>query len=343
MNNSKTNRVRFITAAYGENYVGLLLTNIYSIITSNPHGQITVIWEDIETPKIDLLKKAFPKVEFIKSCFNFGDNFIKRISSKTKIWELVARKYIDQYICFIDSDTLVLKDITHFFDDEFDIAFTYKDEQFPLNTGVILVKNTHKTLLFFKLWRENTCQILNSRDTLKIANSLEYPYGAADQMALYNILHYKKGVDRYAVSISNNQLMFKGIPCSILNETNSRPISNKHHVIHYKGGWRPILRDGFNFTKNRTKKDSFEMYILYLKTYLKAVELLKKYDTGISYKDFKIKIPFYLNLKTLEENKILYDIHSVFKKIAYFKFFFLYIVKKIINKIVKKIVNKDEN
>lgn len=309
-------QVVFGIAIYGERHLGMLLTNIFSIINCNPKAKIIVFWQDIDDKFIDILSKAFP-VEFFKTNFSFWQDSIKRISSKTVIWKLIAHHVFTQrykYLCLIDTDVLVIKDVSNYFNNYiFDILFTYKNERWSLNTGVLLIKVSQKSVNFFEEWENLTFSIINDKTLLKQSTSKRFPYGGADQMALYKMLGYVKGKKEYKIKIKKFIIDFNGIPCKELNETNSTKITNKTYIIHYKGGWQPILLEGKNFTKNRTKKDSWEMYILYLKTYINSVKFInRKLNSHYSLKTFKVKIPFYLTRDNLEERKILYYLYYLY-------------------------------
>jgi len=298
--------IRFVTSCYGDDYIGLLLTNIFSISQSNPQADISVLWEQLDEKKISLLKQAFPKVDFVEADFDIKGSFIERISNKTKLWEMAVKQYPEEYLCLLDCDTLVRKDISDFYNQEFDIIFTDKEGVFPLNTGVMLVKNSASVINFFTQWREQTIAVIQDKIAFKKANSLDYPYGGADQMAFYTLIGYKKGKKEHIFSNNDQKIVLQAISCELLNETRSTQVTEQTHVIHYKGGWRPILLEGGGFTKNRPKQTSWGMYLLFLKTYLQAISQLNKIDKEIVYQDFNIKIPFYLNKDKLEENKWLY-------------------------------------
>jgi len=188
--------------------------------------------------------------------------------------------------------------------------FTHKpDEQFPINTGVILCRNTEHTISFFDLWRDETIKIINTPELFSIANSINHHYGGADQMSICSIFEYEKQKKRYDIRINNDMLTIKPIHCKVLNETNSTQITEQTHIIHYKGGWQPVLLEGMNFTKDRTRDNSKDMYLLYLNTYKKAVEyvndlLNKKYSLSF----FRIIVPFYMN-EDLSEKMIYYWIY----------------------------------
>ncbi|MBL7131191.1 MAG: hypothetical protein ISS45_07305 [Candidatus Omnitrophica bacterium] len=293
----------------------MLLANIYSIIQSNPDSRITVFWQDIEERFIRNIIKAFKHVTFIETNFDLTTDPIKKISSKTLFWNYAAQIYPHNNICFLDVDTLVIKNIGHFFEKDFDIVFTYKDDQFPLNTGVMLCKSD-KYPLFFQRWEEDTFKIITSPDLNKKANSPEYPYGGADQMSFYEMLRYNSNQTEYFISTNGQKLLLKGLPCEILNETGSKPITKSTHIIHYKGGWQPILIDGKNFSKIRNKNESWEMYILYLKTFLESLNLLNnKSNKYFEPKDLNITIPFYINRDTLKERKWAYLLYSYYDRL----------------------------
>ncbi|MGD8522334.1 MAG: hypothetical protein PVF56_14395 [Desulfobacterales bacterium] len=317
----KKHTVRFIITIFGNKHIGMLITNIYSILRSNPGSHITVFWQDIEEHIIKAIMKSFETVLFSKTNFDFSSDPIKRISSKTHLWNYAVQKYPNDYLCILDVDTLVIKSIQHFFDQDFDIIYTYKEGQFPLNTGVMLCKGNNYPF-FFKLWKEETFKIINNLELYNKANSPQYPYGGADQMSLFKLLCYDPNKKTYEVAVYGQKLVFRGMPCDILNEVHSKNITEKIHIIHYKGWWQKIILEGQNFQKKiRTKRLSWEMYILYLKTFKESLEFIC-IRTKMRYKpkDFNIVIPIYLNTSTFTEVKCLYFLYSYCNRlISFFK------------------------
>lgn len=302
--------VRFIITIFGNKHVGMLVTDIYSILQSNPGSPIAVFWQDIDKRYIEPVMSGFKTVTFTKTNFDFASDPVKRIASKTLLWNYAAKTYHPDKICLLDVDTLVIKNIYHLFDQDFDIIFTYKDGRWPLNTGVLLCKG-EKYPLFFQKWVEDTTEIINDRESSAKANSLEYPYGAADQMSLFDLLCYNHNQTEYTPRIAGQNLTFVGVPCEILNEVHSKAIADSTHIIHYKGGWQNILLEGQNFTKYRTKAVSWEMYILYLKTFMKSIEYINN-NTNIRYQpeDFGVVIPGYVDTSTFKENRFLYFLYA---------------------------------
>ncbi len=328
--------MRIITTVFGKEYIGMLISNLYSISKSNPIADVTVIWEDIPDKYICPVKKCFKNYEFIETKIGFTKDPAKRIASKTILWQMGVDRYPGELLALIDVDTLIIKDITHFFEEfNYDIIYTYKNEQFPLNTGVLLCNNSTKTRLFFKKWKEETFGIFKKPDLLIQATNSSFPYGAVDQMAFYRVIVYKHNSTKYCVNLGSHKVKLLGIPCKTLNETNSTAITKENHIIHYKGGWQNILIKGLNFTKKRPKKLSWEMFILYLKTYSGAVNHINK-KTKMNYPIdfFKIKIPYYIDRDKFEEKKLLYYLFSI-----------IGLVRKILQKtdyIFKKVVKNNK-
>ncbi len=152
------------------------------------------------------------------------------------------------------------------------------------------------------------------------ANNLQLPYGGADQMALHILLHYVQGKDVYSVTAGDEILSVRMGRCENLNETYSVPITEDAHIIHYKGGWRSILFEGSPFTKNRTRSDSWEMFVQYHQIFQKAVAKLNQ-ATGkqfVASKDFGLSEPFYFDTTRLEARPGLYPVYWMLWQILNF-------------------------
>lgn len=334
-----TKEIRFITSVFGNRHVNMLMPLLYSISKTNPSLKASIFWEDINNEKIELIKKVFPKFDFIQTHFNFTNDLCKRISSKTIVLEYASDIIRDQneYLLFLDTDTLVVKDLNNFIDNlgEFDVIFTNENGKFPINSGVMLCKNSKKIHIFFKLWKEETIKILNEKKLFDQANDKNLPYGGSDQMSLHKILGYTTDQNNYEIKINDENILFKGVSCRILNETTSRKLNDNLFIIHYKGGWRSILFEGGNFTTNRSKKDSWEMYIFYLRTFFESViEMNHRLNTSFAPKDFNLVVPFYLNTRTWKEYSLLYPFYFIFSYIKFFpKRFQNFYREALINKI----------
>ena len=306
-----THNLRFVTSVYGEKYGGMLLALLYSIHTSHPKAKATIFWRDV-TPATRLLEKAFSEFDFIDISHPIDGTFISRIAHKTVLWAEAARRHAGENLIFVDVDMLVRKDVEHFFSEDFDLAFTYKDSEiYPINTGTFLTRGTATTAAFFDRWEKETKKIMQDKELLRRATIHDFPYGAPDQMAFYEMIQYQKGKKRYQVTIEGTQLSCAGFPCEMLNETNSVPITETTAIIHYKGGWHNILLNGRGFTFRRPRGASWEMYFFYIKTYEDAVRYVSDVlGQTFSIKKFGVKKHFYLSKKLRVSNllRVIFDL-----------------------------------
>ncbi len=314
--------IRFITSVFGDRHVNMLIPLLYSIEQTNPEAAVSVYWEDTGEEAKELIQKNFPRVEFVETHFDFTQDITKRISSKTLVWELAAHDKRNEsgWILFMDADMLVTQVIEPFLSDiDADMVFTYREGQFWINSGILACRNHPETASFFTLWRKKTQEILDDPKLFSQANDKALHYGGADQMSLQQILGYSLEKNDYLVPMHIAPLLFHGVHCEHLNETYSAPVTEKTHVIHYKGGWRDILFFGGNFTVNRPKNESWEMYILYLETFKKAVdEMNEKLHTRYTSEDFGLVIPWYLDKASFKEKAGYYRFYVVAKNIQTF-------------------------
>ena len=168
---------------------------------------------------------------------------------------------------------MVLQPIDKFFDDDYDVGYTYKSEEdegikWLLNTGIILVNNRHKALDYFLRWKEQTIRILADK---KLNDAAVKGWGAADQGALGIDLGIKKSDDCDKI-IKVGETLFKGFTCKELNETRCVTITGNLHVIHYKGSWHNVLLNSA-YRGSRSKEKCEVMFDLWQ-------DYLKKFDDG---------------------------------------------------------------
>jgi hypothetical protein len=142
-------------------------------------------------------------------------------------------------------------------------------------------------------------EILRTPDRYRQANDYSLGYGAADQMALWELLGYARERTHYEIPAGDETVRLRPEPCAVLNETNSVPITSDKYILHYKGGWQPILLEGRPFTKNRPRTSSWPMFAFYLETFQEALDRLNA-ATGNRFapQDFGIVVPFYFHEKT---------------------------------------------
>lgn len=345
-NNSKSliisKKICYVIGIFGSKYDGMLLTLLYSLNKNIQALNCFVFYQD-NSSLFDEIKKAFTKVEFIKTSFNFSKNHNLRISSKTLLWskalEWLCQHKISvyNYTIFLDVDTIVLNNPLISLNSlnvlDADIIITVKDNEiWPINTGVIITKISHRTSCFFKLWKTSTFDLFKNADSIHQANSLDYPYGGIDQMSMYKIIQYLRNEDIFYTNQCDG-LTIKKVLCENFNQTNSSKINNDTFIIHYKGGWQPILLNGKNFTKNRKKNESMPMYVYYIETYKSAVKYLRSIslDRRHNYSNCGISVPLYMNTHKKLSKFLFYQLHCFNNNIISFSQF----VKRIYEKFIR--------
>jgi hypothetical protein len=304
--------VRFIVASYGAKHVGMLLTHLHSIAQSHPNARAAVYWQDIPLSLLAALRTAFPRYDFHETSFDFSNDFLLRISSKVHSWCRAAEEYAGEAdLCWADVDTLVLRDVAPFLaKDGADVIFTDKPDRTALNTGVILAHGNVATVAFFRAWRDRTLAICRDPELYAQANDYSLGYGAADQMALWQMLNYERGRTDYTIEAEGEYVHLRAEPCALLNETNSVPVTAEKHILHYKSGWQPILLQGRPFTRNRPRETSWPMFTLYLREFRSALAHLNAPNSSdFSAHDFGVVIPSYLEVESGAFDSTRYAVH----------------------------------
>ncbi len=292
--------MRFIVANYGTRHLGMLLVHLQSVAQSHPGARHSVYWQDIPERFVAAMQAAFPRVEWIRTEIDFARDPIQRISSKVLCWARAAEEYAgEESLVFCDSDTLVRRDLAPFFQsNDADVIFTTKPENVPLNTGVMLARGGAAASAFFRAWCDATTHILRTPELYAQANDAKLPYGGTDQMSLYQLLGYTREQPLYTLSLraadQSCAVRLRAEPCAQLNETNSRPLSDEIHIVHYKAGWQAILLDGRPFSRFRPRADSWEMLGLFLETLADGLQAVNR-ATGEKFTagDFRIHRPWY--------------------------------------------------
>lgn len=252
--------MKFVITSYGEDYLPFLYTCLESIYLTQSNPGCKVLLKEVGSFELKLLQNFFPKANFLleeEVDLYKGENIHKKISQKLEFWEkLISNEAEDEIICFIDVDTLVIKNLDYIADLKFDFIYTWKDEQYPINTGVVVVKNSSKIRSFIKAWRVRTNEIITN-DVL-LQEALE-TYGGGDQKALADLLEEVPPRKSFTKKYSFGEIEFEPRPCSELNETNSVPVNSGAKILHYKAGWHPIILKEQPFTELRPEATSYEM------------------------------------------------------------------------------------
>ncbi|MDP3920788.1 MAG: class I SAM-dependent methyltransferase [Candidatus Omnitrophota bacterium] len=167
-------------------------------------------------------------------------------------WLKMLEKADDGWHAFIDADMILLRDIRHFFEADFDVAYTYFDRTHfspggdisrsasgkydRINLGVVLVKNVVHGLRFFRKWAEVSDKYLS--EPKKYAD-LTWEWGSPDQAAFVSLLATEDHTRPY----ERNGIKLQPYLAQDLNEPAGLPITERQHAIHLKNWW-PVLPDG---------------------------------------------------------------------------------------------------
>jgi 2-polyprenyl-3-methyl-5-hydroxy-6-metoxy-1,4-benzoquinol methylase len=247
----------FVTTIYGEAYTPFVAPHLHAIRQRYPRAEGVVVWQSVPRAEIDLLTRAYPSWRFIESADALSGDLHQRIPRKLHAWKRAAELHPDRPLAFLDCDTLLVRRLDEFFTGGWDIIYTWKDELFPINTGVILASSGRAAAALFQTMVDRVERIVREPRLLETALGSS---GAADQHALREIVGFCS-YDRYTVkTLHGRELVFRGVPCRYLNETNCRPISDDLCLIHYKTGWHPILLEGKDWTPNRPLDRCRDMY-----------------------------------------------------------------------------------
>jgi len=263
-------KMTFAIAAYNSNYieqVNVVLQSIDQIYQGR--ANIILYYSNIDQELITEIKELLPYIilkESTKLDCEDGDAEYKT-AMKSIVWAEILQDHPElQNIVFMDADTLLVKEMGKFFTKEFDIGFCYKvagDEnlQWPINGGVMLIKNSPHAVDFLMKWGELT--IKTQKNKLSQQDGYQQ-WGGGDQVSLGHILGTRKQFD-YQNPIARFKVILQGFPMPFFNESRGIKPTINTHLVHYKGSWQPILKSGI-FTPRRPEETCRPLYDLYHKT-----------------------------------------------------------------------------
>lgn len=131
---------------------------------------------------------------------DFGDREESYYINHAKLRDWIGS--VDQDTILIDCDMLLLDDISDAFDRVEHIGITTRPGEFPVNGGVIYVKNTQKARAFLKKWYEVDGRMLDNED---FHTAYFKKVGGMNQSSLKWMLD------------NGYRDMVTGLPCSIYN------------------------------------------------------------------------------------------------------------------------------
>lgn len=247
----------FVTTIYGGAYTPFLGPLLHSVRVCHPRASGLVLWQDVPRREVEILAAAFPEWRFEATGLAMGGEPAQRIPRKLHAWRAACERFPDRPVALLDCDTLVVRPLDRYFGGGWDVLYTWKDEPFPINTGVMLVRTGRIGTALFGALARRVEEIVRDPALLALAAGCS---GAADQHALRELIgfvNYERDATR---EVDGVRATFRGAPCRELNETNCRPITDDLCVIHYKAGWHPILLDGRDWTTNRPEGRCREMF-----------------------------------------------------------------------------------
>lgn len=256
-----------MVAVYGQAYAAFLAPHLTAIRESTrTDSSFTtlgyVLWQSVEPREIAALEAAFPEFTFEETILPASEQSTHAIPRKIHAWARGAHLAGDRPVAFLDCDAMLVAPIDSYYQDtSWDVIFTWKDELFSINTGVMLARSGSIAEHIFSAMIPRIERMVAHPDQLRIAIGAS---GAADQHALRELIgfcNYDRSITREVeVGGHTRRIVFRGEPCRFLNETNCRPLCDDLRIIHYKTGWHPILLTGAAFTTNRPEAACAEMF-----------------------------------------------------------------------------------
>lgn len=160
-----------------------------------------------------------------RALMRFGEN-----TEKLRLWVKLLKEIEDEHIILIDSDMMVLNDISFVFDEDFDIGATLRAERarIPYNGGVMFVKKNERSIKFFEEFEKINNKMYNDREFHK---KWREKYAGMNQAAF-----------GYMVENYEGEIKIKNFPCKEFNNCcpdSSKFLKEKPKIVHIKG----VLRD----------------------------------------------------------------------------------------------------
>lgn len=265
----------FVTAVYGGKYAAFLAPWLQALRESGGEGaraEGLVLYQDVPEREIEALRGAYAGFEFVPHGVP-GDgetsDIMRTIPRKFHAWlegaKRASTRWAGRPVVFMDCDAVVYREMGEALEDgsDWDVLFTWKDEVFPINTGVMAARSGAVAAHVFGAVLARVESILADKGRFAQAVGSS---GAVDQHALREIIgfcNYDAAFHRpVTVNGETREVVFRGEPCRVFNETNCRAIEGDEElrVIHYKTGWHPILLEGKEFTKNRPEAACGQMF-----------------------------------------------------------------------------------
>lgn len=196
----------------------------YSVEKNSPKTPLTI--HHLQSDEKKYLKYGNQKKHsrisnpYVKS--NYVNNTMKTIGHNRIVQSIPD----DEVVALMDSDMLVLHDLSSIEDMVFDLIYTTRPpgSKFPINSGVIFLRGSQRVRDWYSAWESKVREFVADRNWLK----QEHKYGGINQSALGWMLEQE------------HKLNIQTLPCSIWNCENEswKLFSDKTKIVHVLGGLR---------------------------------------------------------------------------------------------------------
>ena len=155
-------------------------------------------------------------------------------SIKLNYWSNAIRTE-EGNICLIDGDTVVLKDVEHVFEQDFDIAYTRRSAgiHIPINGGVLFVKSSPRVWDFFDKWVMTNNEMLNNRSLHLIWYR---KYNGINQASFGYML------ERYVSKLKIIEV--PGVKYNACDKSDWIGLNDQTHILHVKSDLRVACING---------------------------------------------------------------------------------------------------
>lgn len=253
----------YLVCYFGAKYAPMLGVLLQSIADVQPHRRVVLLHYD--TPA-DVLRMAcnYPNVIARPVEKQAYPAAMAAALKPLILADYLASPTLAGPALVVDCDMLVRRDPFDLFRAGDGILFTTRDGVWPINGGIIGIRDPHDPAVarFFRRWADRIAAIARDPALVAVARSEKHPYGHVDQMAFAQTIGYERDRRDFVVPECDG-LKARAVDGYVLNETRSMAINPNTRILHYKGGWHPILLDGHTFTRNRPMRDGLEMFQAY--------------------------------------------------------------------------------
>jgi hypothetical protein len=237
----------FVYHCEGVSYLPFLTVSLASAFEHHPTSVAQVSLVNVPGFEVEILKARFTRASFIISERKQQLPLELRIASKPNQWSRASEEIPEDKICvFLDADTIVTGNIEECLPASFDVIFTHKEERWPVNSGVLIGRKSSELREFLQTWSRTTHEITSEPKRLSHAREVA---GAADQLALLEIISdawqgnssWREGARR---NVGGAEVQLVGMPCEILNNTNSVGSDlNGTRIIHVKRWMQKMIEE----------------------------------------------------------------------------------------------------